>query len=505
MTVEDTMPDLGTRAIRGATWMLSLRWVIRLIGLINTVILARLLTPEDFGIIAIAVTVSALTRILQVSGVLTAILRLPEIGRHHYDTAWTLQLCTGLFTALLLFAAAPLSVSWFNVPSTEPVLWCLASAAAFDALTSPGMIEYRRKLELRRYFMWLTYARLAGFVVTIAAAFILRSYWAIVIGMCVQTLVSVLLSYLLHPFRPKVSFSARREIYGFSFWSSIRAASVVLSQRLDRLVLAGTVTPAQLGQYNMGTELSEMINRELVAPIQPVVLSAIVNLQADVERLYRGILRSIGLNCLIAFPAGIGASLMAHDLIIAGMGSQWEPAASILQILALAALPFAVSSSFSVLLEVRGQIKLLTAIAWIEVGVIAAVTIFLAAQPVVSLEAIAWGILAARVASSVVISVLGIRPYPGLAWRVCAQVTRPMVAALFMAACLWGSFQAVDLNSFSSVLVRVPLGAIVFGGALLAIWALAGRPDGAEREVYDRILMQWRRVKNKRIGRKASS
>lgn len=482
--------------MRGAAWMLGLRWAMRFAGLISTAILARLLTPADFGIMAVAMIVFELIAVLRASGVEAALIRLPDVEKRHYDTAWTVETLLGVVIAILLVSVAPFAATHLEIAEIKPILWCLAAMSLLASLANTGMIEYRKDLALRRHFLWIALSRLIGVVATIAAAIILRNYWALVIGMVAQTVANLALSYILHPLRPRFSMAAKDQILGFSFWSLVQAFSAILWRKMDQIVLAGTVSTARLGQYNRASELGEMISREIVSPLAPIALSAYSMIQAEADRLRRGLTRGVGLACVLGYPAGIGAAVLAPDLVRLVLGDQWGFASDLLQILALFVIYGAVREMIEPLLLNQGRVRLLAGFSWTEVALLAGTLTYLTTLDPVRLDHIALARIALGAGFSLILAYMALRPYPGLWADVAKQISRPLLAALIMAALLVATLYLLELNAIVSVAVRVPLGAITYFAALFAIWWLAGRPDGAEREIVDRIQIFWRRQRN---------
>src|SRR5438045_9732630 len=112
--------------IRGTKWQVALRWSVRLTGVMSTIVLARLLTPADYGVVAIATIILGGIEIFSQVGLYNAVIRHPSPTREHYDSVWTLTFLLGLVLALLVLAATPLTVFYFHEPRAAPVLMVLA-------------------------------------------------------------------------------------------------------------------------------------------------------------------------------------------------------------------------------------------------------------------------------------------------------------------------------------------------------------------------------------------
>src|SRR5689334_546854 len=142
----------GRSMLKGSFWMILLRWAIRLIGLVSTVILARLLTPTDFGIVSMAMFVVGMLEVLNQTGQRLAIIRLHDPSREDYDSAWTISLLVGVTIGLLILLIAPFTVVYFHEPRAILVMQCLSLRAVLDGFENIGIVDFRRDLRFDRFF-----------------------------------------------------------------------------------------------------------------------------------------------------------------------------------------------------------------------------------------------------------------------------------------------------------------------------------------------------------------
>src|SRR5512140_3285015 len=110
----------GFHMLRGSAWLIGLRWAMRLIGVVSTVVLARLLTPRDFGVVAVAMILVGLFEMLNLTGQAAAIVRHEAPTREHYDSAWTVSLLIGIAIAICILIAAPFTQAYFHEPRAIP-------------------------------------------------------------------------------------------------------------------------------------------------------------------------------------------------------------------------------------------------------------------------------------------------------------------------------------------------------------------------------------------------
>ena len=135
----------GTDMLRGSAWMIMLRWTLRLTGVVSTVILARLLTPNDFGVVAIAMIVVGMFEMLSATGQSQAIIRHSDPTREHYDTAWTISVIIGFGIGTAIFLIAPLTNIYFHDERSIMVMQCLSLRAIMSGFENIGMLNFERR------------------------------------------------------------------------------------------------------------------------------------------------------------------------------------------------------------------------------------------------------------------------------------------------------------------------------------------------------------------------
>ncbi|MBV8651692.1 MAG: oligosaccharide flippase family protein, partial [Alphaproteobacteria bacterium] len=175
--------DLSSRAATGAAWMVALRMCNRVIGIISTIILARLLVPEDFGLISLAATFQGLIETMSEFALDLALIRTKDASRTLYDSAWTFSVLRGLAIALVVVALSNEVAAYYGQPGLRNVMSWLAITAFLQGFQNIGVVDFRKMMDFRKDFLFSVSGRILGTMVTIIVAIWLRSYWALVIGL----------------------------------------------------------------------------------------------------------------------------------------------------------------------------------------------------------------------------------------------------------------------------------------------------------------------------------
>lgn len=235
-----------------------MRWAVRGLGMISTIILARLLVPADFGLVAMAMAVGgALDAVLE-PGFNVALITDPNHDRSAYDAAWTWSIVKGLFVALLLILFAPAIAGYFREPRIVAIVYVLAVRSVVSGFQNIGMIDFVKDLRLHRNFMMELGSKLVSFATMVTAAVIFRNYWALIIGMVTQTSARVVLSFLLSDFRHRLSLRGSVGLLRFSSWTLVSNIVGALASHIDAFVIGRLVTARGLGIYGVADEISAL-------------------------------------------------------------------------------------------------------------------------------------------------------------------------------------------------------------------------------------------------------
>lgn len=480
---------LGSRLIQGAAWMVAMRWLMRFIGLFSMAIVARLLVPADFGIFAIAVTFIGLLDAVTDIGSELAIIRHPDPQRQHYDTAWTLRVIMQSSMAAVIALAAPLAAYIYGDPRYLDVLYVQALSMFISGFGSIGIADFRRNMQFHKDFQYAVMVQVVGVAATIGFAILLHSYWALILGGLARSLFGTLLGYLMHPYRPKFSLSARDEMLGFSFWTMIRSVAIFLSGRGDRLVIGAFYSASIMGWYAISGDLAGMAVFELLHPIGRALFPGMALKQGDAEWERRNLVKIFNGAATISVAAGVGVAALSLPVLAVVYGSQFAPAAPMLQIFALQSAVAGFSQPVGQYFAVLGKTREL-AVLYIFQGIIAVGTAYLLATHHADILTIIYAQLGVSLLGLLRLFLL-LRVIKSLGWRdIVIAWTRPLLAGAAMYAVLIALQRTTSFSHGVDLMLGIPLGALVFCGALFAAWSLMGRPPGIEGEVIARLFKQ---------------
>lgn len=474
-----------TKFLSGSAWMLGMRWSMRLIGLATTIILARLLDPVDFGIIAMAMIITGLLQIVTWTGVDLALIKDQKSSDDHYNTAWTIQIIQGVLLAALLLFAAPFSEQYFSEPKVVAVIQALALNAVIQGFANIGTVEFRKRLDFATEFRFGFYKKFATFVVTIPAALIIGNYWAIVISMIFSALLGLALSYAMHPYRPRLSVAKWREIWSFSQWLLVSRLGIFLNRKLDALIIGNVMGTQAIGLYHVAHEIGTLFSDEFVMPIRRALFPNMALLREDSQALENTVYILVSSVAVLCMSAGFGISAIADSFTYIVLGEKWMAAADLIQWLAIFGAIAGTSLGLEVILLATDRPRLSALEAWTQVAVVVPL-IYWAANGgnLVDVAEVRAGVAALFL---VVMSVLVSRACGFSLRRILGAISRPLIPAGLMWWVVDSLQPAAGIASIPTLLMSIVVGATVFAVALLGIWWLVGRPAGAEQMAIERL------------------
>lgn len=475
------MEGVRKRLTIGAVWTAGGRIASNLLGLASTLALARLLTPADFGLVALATIVLAIIAAVTELSLSNALIQHKDPQREHYDTAWTLNVLRGGAIAILLIVAGYPFAWAYNDERLIGIFFALSAGALINGLVNPRLVDFRRRLSFHQEILIDLVNKLVGLVVSVAIALTFHTYWALVIGTLASQVASVMMSYAVSRYVPRISLVHWRALFSFSGWVALSTGLNELNWRADQLALGAVLGPGPLGQYTVGDKLSSLPVRETTAPIANMLFPAYARLQDDPERLRQAFVRSQGLLVAAALPVGVGFALVADVFIRMVLGPAWASAALVAQILStvfavhaftMAVTPLAMSLGRTRALFLRDLAFIIVRYPLIFAGLYFGGLI---------------GLLSARcVSGSIGISMDVFLARRLIGMPASAQLLanwRPVAATLTMAGCVWAVGLAVrGLADPIQLALMVLAGAASYVGTSFALWLLSGKPAGPERE-----------------------
>lgn len=480
---------LGKTAANGAL-MIAARLLTRVADLITMVILARVLNPANFGLVAIAMSVVLIVEAALDLPVNNVLLRGADFSKARYDTAFTLSLMRGILVGLFLVAISLPFAAFYNERRLAPLICALCISPIFRGLTSPVLVSYQKQLSFWRDFTIEALGKIAASAIAIAIALSTHSYWAIATATILNPVFAMSASYLLAPYRPALGLTYWGEFKQFLGWNSAAQVLSAVNWQVERLVLGRLQSPAQLGLFSTGNDFASIPYLGVFVPLLRPIFAAFTHVKNDRRALQKAYERTSEAILAIGLPLLVGESLVAEPAVRLALGDKWVHAAPLVHWLALSFIPTAYAMAATPLFMALGKTQLMFRRNLLE---------FTCKMPSVLLGVLALGfigVIMARVASEMLADffcLVTVRRLIGLSLtRQIFAGWRSMMSAGAMASVI-SSLNDVIVGRLHWVSPGLQLALLVPCGACsyilfhVMLWWLVRCPDGIEAAVLARI------------------
>lgn len=471
--------------------MVGLKFVERGIGFVSTLILARLLMPADFGLVAMAMAVFAFVEIAGSFGFDLALIRNQKRDRAQYDSAWTLQVGYAIIAGVVLAALAIPTASFFADPRLTGVMLVLAAVALAQGFENIGIVDFRKDFQYGRDFQLMLLKKLVSFGVTMVLAYQFRSYWALLGGMVASRVMGVVLSYTMHPYRPRFDVSQIRSLMGFSQWIVLTRVISYFGNRGPDFLLGRVLDAGSLGLFRVAREVATLPTTELMYPIMRAVFPGFAAVAQDRKALARSFLQVQGTIVMLTLPAGVAILVLADPIVRLLLGPNWLAAVPLIQIFGLYGAVSVFQATNVDVFHVLGVPRHGAILKAIEVLLVLPLMMWSLAQGY-ELHGAAWCVFAAQ-GVVVPVSMALLARQLGIGWADRLSVTwRPLLGTAALALSLYAAMRVTGPahDAFEAAWqlgVALPPAAMSFVACVWVLWRLAGQPAGVEAQLIDQI------------------
>jgi len=364
---------LSQRVIKGSFWVFLLRITNRLFGLVRLLVLARLLAPDDFGLMGIALLTMATLDMFTQTGFQQALIYKKDDVREYLDSAWTVLIIRGVILFTILYLTAPYVAMFFRAPEAEPIIRVIGISILLQAFTNIGMVYFQKELEFNKQFIYEFVGTIADFVVAVSAAFLLKNVWALVFGVLAGNVARLFMSYIIHPYRPRLTFNLEKaeELFNYGKWILGSSILIFLLTQGDDILVGRLLGAAALGLYQMAYRISNLPATEITHVISQVTFPAYAKLRDDVNKLRDAYLKVLQIVTFLSFPIAGLIFVLAPEFTQIFLGKKWMPMVSAMQVLSIFGVTRAVNATFGSLFQAIGRPNIITKISFAQLVMMA--------------------------------------------------------------------------------------------------------------------------------------
>ena len=359
------MSNLNNQVVTATKWSTVTEIAAKLVSPISTMVLARLLTPDAFGVLVMATMVISFAEIFTDAGFQKYLIQhkfksTDDLYRSTTVAFWSnLTLSLVIWFGIILFAE-PIAILVGSEGHGDVIAvscFCIPLAA----FSSIQMALYKRNLDFKTLFLVRIIGVLIPLVVTIPLAYFTRSYWSLIIGMIALNLSNAIILTIKSPWKPKwfYSFKLLKEMFSFTVWSMIEAISIWLTGYVDIFIVGTMLNEHYLGIYRTSMSTVGQIMGLITAATTPVLFSSLSKLQDDdagLKKMFFSFQKLVG---ILVIPLGVGIFLFQDLITTILLGNQWHEAAHFIGLWGLtSAVTIVLSNYCSEVYRAKGKPKL---------------------------------------------------------------------------------------------------------------------------------------------------
>ncbi len=332
--------SIRNKVIAGGIWVYVFTLSQKGLYVLQTIILARLLTPEHFGVVGIATITIATLELFSNTGFKKALIQKRETDEDHLNVTWTVAVIRGLVLFVVLLLFAPSIARFFNTVKAISVIRVLAFSFLINGFSNVGTVYFLKKLEFYKLFLFRSCGILASLIVSVSLVFLLRNEWAIVWGILASHVALTVASYLFHSYRPRLllNLAVFRELFKYSKWVVLSTLFVYIPLEGTKIVVIKLVGPASLGAYIIAIRFAALPQTMFNNMMQTVLFPTYAKFQDRPEQLKRVYFKALEFIMFACIPVSGALIVFAGPMVNIFLGDKWFSAIMVMRVLALAFL-----------------------------------------------------------------------------------------------------------------------------------------------------------------------
>ncbi|MEO0608332.1 MAG: oligosaccharide flippase family protein [Pseudomonadota bacterium] len=461
----------------------------KMIDFFLILVLARLLTPEDFALIAIAMIFVQITEAILQVPVTQVLVRTPRVTRNMLYTGFAVSCIRALIVVGIILILTPISVWLFKEPRLYVLMPVLALAPAFRSLMNPKMALFARRLNYYPEAGIGILSRVITAAIALPFAIATESYWALVLMTVISPALSSLMSYLYLPFLPRLSLKSWGVFANMVGWATVAQTFGALNWQVKVFVMAQFATRTTTGNYSVASNLNGMVRQSLLEPLVRPFISTFSLLEKD-GALQGGYLIASRALFMTAGPIFVVLAVLANPIILFLFGPEWTDAPILLCVLAISSIliiavrpassvAYARDRTFYIALTNGINFATLSVLLWCGFAWYG-LTGFLIGQVI-------GAVIQMMTASWMVKRLVALKYLEQLEVLVV-----PAIAMSCMALCLYYAAPLIHYGNqwtlFFSIGAVTVSGVVTYLAVILLAWTLLGRPEGLEKTIVKAVF-----------------
>tara|TARA_R110002124_G_C8974716_1_gene515911 strand:+ start:67790 stop:69223 length:1434 start_codon:yes stop_codon:yes gene_type:complete len=419
---------------KGLLWSMLEVFIKRLFDLLVKLVLARILFPEEFGIVGMAAVFTSFVQVISEMGIGSALIqrKKEQLNDLHFQTAFWFSLLWGTFLYGIIIFLSPLVSEFYNEPVLQKVVPILGLPILVSSVNTINKAQLMRELNFKKLAIINNVSSILAGIGAIVLAFNDFGIWALVFNVVVPFFVAVPLLFMATQWKPKLVWEKKAffEIFGFGIFTFGTAIILNISANVDYLVIGKLISAASLGAYTLAFMLTSMVSSQITSMVNRVMFPFYSAIQSDLEKVKIYYLRVVKYYAVIIYPIMLSLIVLGGPILSIFFGAKWVEAKVPMRILAVAVLINVLTSSYNLLFRSIGKPRL-------EMKILLSILIFATIPAIVfganfyGIRGVAYGILFSSVVNLLVVLVL-LKKHFQINWRNISYAVTPAVIAFII-------------------------------------------------------------------------
>ena len=354
---------LRDKVIGGVAWSFAERFSAQLVSFVVSIILARLIAPEAFGVIAIVFVFTSVLDTFATAGFGSALIQKENADSLDFSTVFHFNFVFSVFLYICLFIAAPFIARFYNMPIVEPVIKVIGTRVIFAGVNSVQRAYVSRNMQFKRFFYSTFAGTVLSAIIGISMAYAGFGIWALVAQYLSNAVFGTLVLFLIIDWRPKREFSFQRLKSLFNYGWKLLGSSLLSTVyvELSDLIIGKVYTASSLAFYNRGKKFPQIFVTQINSSIDTVLFAAMAKHQNDKDKLKSDISHAVRMSSFLLFPLIFGLAVVAESVIVLLLTDKWIDSVIYLQIacISYALLPISIANIQAIKAMGRSDIYLL--------------------------------------------------------------------------------------------------------------------------------------------------
>ncbi len=353
------MSNIKSKGIQAFIWDLIGKVGIHASSFIVMIILARLLTPADFGLIAMIMVIVGIATIFSDIGLGGAIIQRRRVLQIHYSSVFFFNISAGFILTILTFFSANLIANFYNNTELIPIVQTISTLFTISSFHALQIVILRKELNYKLLTQVTLIASISSGIIGVVLAFLDFGVWSLVAQILSRELITNIIIWKKTSWIPSFAFSfkALKQLWGYGFNMFLSGVIDTIYEKLDYMLIGKLFSPSILGFFHQAKQLNLFVIKYSSGSLMSVLFPVLSKIQKDIFYFRRVVIKSLGIICFITFFILGELYITADELIVGLFGNKWEASIYYFKILALSGFAYPISALMVNILSSRGKSK----------------------------------------------------------------------------------------------------------------------------------------------------